>query len=152
MKFGYGQFGLRKQVYLAHRVSWVLHYGDPGSMQVNHKCDNPKCVNPEHLFLGTQRDNMHDMIAKGREDHSKILRGQDHGSSKLNDEKVKEIWRLHLHEGLGERKLGERFGVTPANIHCVLAGKTWKHLIPKDLTPTARPKQGHARKYPNPSE
>jgi len=64
---GYGQFMLRSyyQTY-AHRVSWLLHYGDPGDKWVLHKCDNMLCVRPDHLFLGTALDNVHDCIAKGR--------------------------------------------------------------------------------------
>jgi hypothetical protein len=134
-------------LYLAHRVAWTLTAGsDPGSMFVCHRCDAPPCCNPAHLFLGDQTANMADMIAKGREDHSLVLRGADNGHAKLTDAHVVEIWRLHLHEGLGERLLGAQFGVTPANIHMILSGQTWKHLIPPDRTYLKRPKTGRPRK------
>ena len=62
---GYGRFTLGKEQY-AHRASWIFYHGNPGALDVLHRCDNPKCVNPNHLFLGTHTDNMHDMIRKGR--------------------------------------------------------------------------------------
>lgn len=64
----YGQANYKGKKLKAHRLSWILHYGEiPENMVVCHKCDNPKCVNPEHLFLGTQRDNLKDMKTKGRQ-------------------------------------------------------------------------------------
>lgn len=63
---GYGKIGYRGRVTLAHRLSYILHVGDPGELFVLHKCDNRKCVNPEHLFLGTAKDNTQDMLAKNR--------------------------------------------------------------------------------------
>jgi HNH endonuclease len=63
---GYGRIGGGKDSQLVHRLSWSLHHGDPGELCVLHHCDNPPCVNPDHLFLGTIQDNNADMIAKGR--------------------------------------------------------------------------------------
>lgn len=66
-KFGYGIITIDKWVYTAHRTSWQTFNGEiPGDLFVLHKCDNPGCINPEHLFLGTQKDNAQDCIAKGR--------------------------------------------------------------------------------------
>lgn len=143
---GYGQFGLRYRLHGPHRISWMLEKGkDPGRLFVCHKCDNPPCCNPRHLFLGTQFDNMKDMIAKGRADHSKNVAGSRVCTAKLDEDRVREIWRLHLHEGLGERKLGAQFGVTPPNIHAILSGKTWKSCIPEDRTPHIVPRNGRPR-------
>lgn len=66
-KQGYGKFSIGKKLYMAHRVSYKLTYGDfDQSLDCCHKCDNPRCVNPNHLFLGTTKDNMQDMLSKGR--------------------------------------------------------------------------------------
>lgn len=66
-RHGYGQIRVNKKLLAAHRVSWLLHYGQiPDGMCVLHKCDNPECTNPEHLFIGTMKDNSRDMMAKGR--------------------------------------------------------------------------------------
>ena len=88
---GYGLIAINSQPSRAHRVSWSLHKGIiPDGVNVLHKCDNPSCVNPDHLFLGTQQDNVTDMIQKNRHNH----RGEANGKAKLNDDKVREI-RLH---------------------------------------------------------
>lgn len=65
--FGYGRFGIGRRVFTAHRVAWELVNGPvPGGLHVCHRCDNPPCVRPDHLFLGTAKENLRDMIAKGR--------------------------------------------------------------------------------------
>lgn len=64
---GYGKVSIGGRPYYAHRLAYAMYYGeDPGGMMVCHLCDNPSCINPEHLFLGTAQDNVSDMIAKGR--------------------------------------------------------------------------------------
>lgn len=69
--FGYGKISIsRSQCIHARRVSWAIHFGEiSGNLNVLHKCDNPECTNPEHLFLGTNKDNVHDMIKKNRHSH-----------------------------------------------------------------------------------
>lgn len=69
---GYGQINVGGRTLRVHRVSWAMHHGDPGELFVCHKCDNPPCVRPDHLFIGTHTDNMRDKISKGRG------RGTDH--------------------------------------------------------------------------
>lgn len=68
-KQGYGTFSLDGKTHNAHRLAWLFTYGDPGELQVLHRCDNPPCVRPDHLFLGTVADNMKDRDAKGRNGH-----------------------------------------------------------------------------------
>lgn len=119
----YGQMSVNSKPRLASRVSWQVHYGDiPKGLNVCHKCDNPPCVNPEHLFLGTQQDNVTDMMLKGRikNDH-KI--GSRH-NVKLTESQVLEI-RASSESGVS---LAARFGVTKTTISDVRTRKSWADL------------------------
>jgi hypothetical protein len=134
-KKGYGAFYLgggrnnRTQVN-AQRAAWFLYRGDPGDLHVLHKCDNPACVNPDHLFLGTNADNVHDMDAKGRRRtvsrSAEFLRGSDHPISKLTNSDVIAI-RCSTDP---QAKLGARFGVSQSLIHRIKTGKSWAWLPP----------------------
>jgi len=109
---GYGRFRLaheRRGVVRASRFSWEITYGHPGDLHVLHKCDTPLCVRPDHLFLGTQRDNMRDAVAKGRHRHA-CFHGEDHPGCKLTDADVREIRKLRA-DGLIYREIAQRFGV-----------------------------------------
>lgn len=121
---GYGRMDVGDRPMLAHRVSYLVHYGSiPDGMAVLHKCDEPKCVNPEHLFLGTQADNVRDMHAKGRA-RKRALRGSEHGMAKLDGKKVRAIraWQGPL------KVIAERYGITAATACDVRKRKTWKHI------------------------
>lgn len=86
---GYGTVRHGQKTYLAHRLSWELHRGtNPGRLYVLHKCDNPACVNPAHLFLGTQTDNMRDMKRKGR---GALRKGERHPRAKFTEREILEI-------------------------------------------------------------
>jgi hypothetical protein len=119
MRNGYGQVGYNKRVLYTHRVAWELAFGDPGEGYVLHRCDNRKCVNPEHLFLGTFQDNMDDMVSKGRHAH-----GKRNGHVKLTEDQVKEI---RSSEETG-RALAKRFGVSEATVSMAKHRKNWAHL------------------------
>jgi len=182
---GYGQVRVHeiwgdRPVY-AHRLSYLVHHGPiPTGLQVCHRCDNPPCINPEHLFLGTSAENLADMKSKRRhafgerngmttlsdrdiaairllvkngftqrevakrygisEGHmSTIIRGKKrgsasgairtrHGLAKLTEKQVLQVYDLH-DEGLTPTEIGKRFKVADATIHCIVSGKTWKHLF-----------------------
>lgn len=124
---GYGMYRGR----LAHRVSWALHYDDPGDLHVLHQCDNPRCVNPRHLFLGTHKENMADRAIKERG-----------ATNKLTGTDVADII-ARINKGELFESIGAIYGVSKSAIRSIAKGTTWKHLNTDDLT-VARPsnKQG----------
>ena len=120
---GYGFFVLSGRVHSAHRASFLLFKGPiPEGMQVMHSCDVRACVNPDHLSLGTHRDNMADMVRKGRQ-----CRGVRVKQSKLTPEKVREIRRRHA-AGEPQNSLAREFGVSAASLNDVVHHKTWRHI------------------------
>lgn len=110
----------------AHRVAYRLAVGPiPDKMHVLHRCDNPSCVNPSHLFLGTNFDNVADRVAKGR---SGALRGEGSPVSKLTADQVSDI-RARYGGKRGEIiALATEFGVDRTNIAYILKRKTWRHI------------------------
>jgi hypothetical protein len=122
----------------AHRLIWEVVNGPiPDGMHVLHKCDNPPCVNPRHLFLGTHTENMHDMIAKGRSnDAAKPRLGVFCGTSKLTDAEVRAIRQRLVIGKAGAngryrgntRELAVEFGVTEATISAIGRRRAWKHV------------------------
>ena len=124
----YGQFRFRGRAFLAHRVAWILTHGEiPNGSHVCHRCDNPGCVNPAHLFLGTQADNMADCARKGRAPGGSA-RGENGGLSKLSDEAVRSIRRRYAAGAVTQKQLAREYGVTRAAIGYVVRGDTWSHV------------------------
>lgn len=121
VRFGHGILKLnkRERVY-AHRASWALKNGPiPPGISILHKCDVPCCVEPNHLFAGTQADNMADMAMKGRS-----TQGERHPNSRINEKDAREIA-----VALGSyREIGIRFGITKSNVSLIKKRKAWKHL------------------------
>lgn len=116
---GHGYASMDGRVQYAHRVSWTLTNGPvPEGLSVCHRCDNPPCVNPAHLFLGTHADNMGDMAQKGRAQAAALKR------SKLRPEDVREIIRLRS-DGLTLQAIADRFSVTPSAIGLITRGQRW---------------------------
>lgn len=122
---GYGNVAFKRKCRLAHRVSWEIFKGNlDKDILVCHKCDNPPCINPDHLFLGTDRDNSLDAFAKGRIQRYK---GSDHYYSKLNDENVIAIRNMRK-KGKTQEYLSKVFSVNISTIKDVLSRRSWMHL------------------------
>jgi hypothetical protein len=139
---GYGNFMVRGKVIRASRFSYALHKGEIGDMYVCHRCDNPTCVNPDHLFLGTAADNLQDAIQKGRfpvaRDMVKVRaaleatgtwfkNGEDHPGVRLTESGVVDIRRLHA-SGVSQHELARRYGVARKTISHVVYRRTWVHV------------------------
>lgn len=123
-KKGYGRIHLGMVGTTAHRFSYMINKGEiPEGMFVCHSCDNPGCVNPNHLFLGTNKDNMKDCMDKNR-----VAWGERTKHSKLNNEQVLEIIDLYKTNRYTEKELGLMFGVSFSNIYQIIEGKTWRRL------------------------
>jgi len=110
-----------------NRVSWVITHGEiPEGLYVLHHCDNTKCVNPSHLFLGNQKVNMEDMVSKGRK---WIGHGEDNPNRKLTIEQVREIRKLYKRQsrkGLASGGLAKKFGISKSQVWSILTGESWK--------------------------
>lgn len=122
---GYGGFHSHGVMYAAHRFSWILKHGSvPEGLHVLHRCDNPACVRPSHLFLGTNADNVADKMSKKRH---RNLQGEKHPLSKLTDQDVKQIRKLQS-EGALHRELAKQFNVTKGTIGFIIRQETWTHI------------------------
>lgn len=124
---GYGQITRGPRPHLAHRIAWELTHGSiPDGLCVLHDCpdgDNPRCVNPEHLFLGTQCDNIEDMVRKGRHAAPERL-----PQTKLTAPIVREIRRRYASGVVTQIQLSIEFGVCNAIICEIISRKRWKHV------------------------
>ncbi len=123
-RLGYGVFGIRRdKVYLAPRVCYSIKHSDPADQCVCHTCDNPRCVNPAHLWLGSKGDNNRDMYQKGRA-VNRPLTGEDHQNAKLTERDVRQI----LKSDEFHRILAKRYGVDRTTIGKIKSGKRWSHI------------------------
>lgn len=149
---------------LAHRISYQLRVGPiPSNKCVLHKCDNPECTNPSHLFLGTKKENYDDMVAKGRrvnvwpghlpgrigfipeplrgDDHwtrkrpSDVKRGESNGFSKLTEDQVRSIYSMRLN-GLQAEAIARNFLIDPSTVSDIIKGERWSHMLGTDGCPT----------------
>lgn len=121
---GYGRVKRNGKLESAHRVAYELYVGPIGDKQVLHKCDNPGCVNPEHLFLGTVKENNEDKAHKGRA-KGHTMRGEAHPNHKLTSDNV---YAIKCSPGMSAKFLAEHFGVSVGLINDIRAGRKWKHI------------------------
>jgi len=125
--YGYGLMRIGKGREKAHRLSFKIHNGEiPKNMCVCHACDNPLCVNPLHLWLGTQSENLKDMKSKGRASGFKG-KGESRYQSRLKENDILQIKGLSF-EGLNRSSIARIFGVAPGTISAVVRNKTWTHV------------------------
>ena len=123
---GYGWIGDGKgRLTKAHRVSWTIHRGEiPIGMQVNHHCDNPPCANPDHLYLGTQVDNIMDMVVRGRQGNHK---GSRNGRSRVDEMDVAAI-RILRSRGMPNLTIARSFGISKGTVSHICTRITWSHV------------------------
>lgn len=133
--FGHGIFWLNGKNETASRVAWILFRGEiPAKLCVCHSCDNPSCVNPDHLWLGTMTENMADCDTKKRRKY-----GEAHTGHKLTDELVREARALYKTGDYTQRKLAARYGVAKNAIALMLRGKTWAGVSDSPIPPKILP-------------
>lgn len=151
---GYGRFKFQRKKAIASRVSYILFIGPiPYGICVLHHCDNPACVNPKHLWIGTMKDNSKDMKDKGRcatgKNHGsytkpesrsfgdrngsrtkphKVPRGSSHGNSKISEEDVLKMRFLYKSKKHSQREIGNIFGITQSTVCRIVDGTFWKHV------------------------
>lgn len=126
---GYGYIRLNGKRLRAHRVMFEIHHGHiPAGTVILHSCDNPACINIAHLKAGSQLDNVHDMLNKGRANKAA---GERCASSKLTDAQVAEIRQSYKPRsyGHGSHALAKKYGVSKPTIRAILSGDSWKHLL-----------------------
>lgn len=123
----YGKFAIGDKPILAHRFSWQIFHGAvPDNMQVCHNCpggDNPLCCNPDHLWLGTNKQNMEDAAKKGQ-----MVRGEKMKTAILTEALVREARRLRAEQCISYNSIGRRFGKSHRAIRKAVIMETWKHV------------------------
>ena len=127
----YGRIKVNGKAVIAHRYAWELYNGEiPDRALVLHKCDNPECVNPSHLFLGTQQDNMNDKVSKNRQAKGDSFKnrpapiGEINGNSKITETQAKNIFL----DTRSQKKIATEYGITQAAVSSIKSLKTWRKV------------------------
>jgi len=121
---GYGKVCVDGMHWRAHRLAYFYTYGETGDLLVLHHCDNPVCVKPEHLFLGTCKENTQDMLKKERDS----LVGSRNFNAKLTEEQVAVIKNLYSSGCFTHQQIADRYKVHRSTVTYILCGKQWKHV------------------------
>ena len=122
-KCNYGRIAYKAKMRVAHRLVWYFIKGKWPVLQINHHCDNPPCINPEHLFEGTQQQNIDDMVSKGRQ-----CRGEINHNAKLIEQQVISIRIYAKYEIYTTKHLAKMFGVQPQTVQKIVNKSIWKYL------------------------
>lgn len=120
---GYGQWNVNNKSLYAHRAAWEIHNKReiPPKMMVRHSCDNPRCVNPAHLSIGNQKDNMHDMVSRGRQS-----KGESRPLSKITEADALAI--ISMRGRVSQSVLARRYGMAQPSISDIQTGRRWGYL------------------------
>lgn len=126
---GQGRIRFRGEDWIAYRLSYYIHKGEIGDKFVCHSCDDSRCVNPDHLWLGTQAENIRDRDAKGRH---WVPIGEERPTAKLTEEKARDAFLRHR-GGESQNSIAKSLGVSQGTIHNVVFGRSWNHAtgLPK---------------------
>src|SRR6266496_700029 len=125
-KKGYGEISIASYPYMAHRASYALHVGPiPHGVKVLHKCDNPSCINPEHLFLGSHQDNVADCVKKRRHTY-----GERQWKAVVTEDDVLKIRAINPHRNgpIMIKTVAKSYGVTPKQISRIVKRTSWRHV------------------------
>jgi len=125
---GYGQLSMNGEIFYTHRLSYEIYKGEiEDGLQINHRCHNECCVNPEHLYMGTQQENVRDAVVEG-EYVSNFGIGDEHFNSKLCEDDVIELRKLYSTGDYTYEELGRKFNVNENTVGEAIRGDTWSHV------------------------